>query len=194
MNRPMKILLAFSLINFFFFTSCATKQESKIVVSEQELPPEPEKKSPVVETVEEEPKKVTIVNEETGYEVSKELYEKTRDEISELINTLNSIISSRNYEKWKLFLSDNYIKTFNDPVKLKQISDQSQILSENDIRLLNLKDYFEWVVVPSRSNARVDDIVFIDDSHLIVYMRIKEKNTILYQLESINEDWQISVW
>ncbi|MDA3810639.1 MAG: hypothetical protein PF518_09975 [Spirochaetaceae bacterium] len=118
----------------------------------------------------------------------------TFNEMKDLIGKLNEIISDRNYEKWKLYLSKNYIQTYNDKAMLKQISEQSQILADNDIVLETLKDYFEWVVVPSRSKASLDDIVFIDDTHLTAYMLIKEKRTILYELEKIDDKWLISVW
>ncbi len=198
MNRLLKLLRLILLIEMMFFISCSStvdepdteeKPMEKEVIVQTQVPEEPQEN-----TITEEPEQEVIKNDETGFEISKEVYESTRDEISELISNLNRIISDRNYEKWKLFLSESYIKTYNDPVKLKQFSEQSQILSQNGIVLKNLKDYFEWVVVPSRSSARVDDIVFIDDTLLIVYMKIKEKNTILYQLEKIEDDWQISVW
>ncbi len=196
MNKKLihlQVILAFTAM---IFLSCQSAEPVTEEPVKPEQPAETVSEEPVQqeEVLAEEPEPEVVVNNETGFEISKEEYEKTRDEISELINTLNSIISGRNYEKWKLFLSDSYIKTYNDPVKLRQISEQSQILSENNIVLTNLQDYFEWVVVPSRSSARVDDIVFSDDTHLIVYMKIKEKNTILYQLESIEDKWQISVW
>ena len=197
MNRNLKHVWVIIGITIVLFLSCTSTEPvsqaplitEEPVVSIQEEPVVVQEQLPL-----EEPQEEVVVNDETGFEISKEEYDKTKDEISELINTLNSIISNRNYEKWKLFLSEGYIKTYNDPVELKKISDQSQILSQNNIVLKNLKDYFEWVVVPSRSSAWVDDIVFLDDTHLTVYMIIKEKNTILYQLESINDNWKISVW
>ncbi len=208
MNKCVKFLLFGPVFwTVISFTSCQSSPDVKepsdtavqneikpeTAVSEQPMAEEPTPEAEPEEPAPEEPKDV-IVNEETGFEVSKEKYEQTLDEMRELIDTLNNIISNRKYEKWKLFLSEEYIKTYNDPVKLKQISDQSQILSDNRIVLTNLKDYFDWVVVPSRSAARVDDIVFLDDKRLVVYMKINNKNTILYQLENIDEKWQISVW
>jgi hypothetical protein len=193
MNKYMKFIFISKILLGFLLFSCKTPEEpSEPVKSEPEPPAE------IVSTAEEEPETkiepATIINNETGFEVTKEVYEQTLDEMRKLIDTLNDIISNQNYEKWKLFLSKEYIKTYNNPVRLSQLAEQSQILSENNISLENLKDYFEWVVVPSRSDARVDDIVFIDDSHLVVYMVIKEKNTILYQLEKTNEKWEISFW
>ena len=208
MNKRVKYILYGTVfctaISFMSCQSTADSQAPDDTVVQDEIEPETavseapaaEEATPEIQPEEpapEEPKEV-IINEETGYEVSKEKYEQTLDEIKELIDTLNNIISNKKYEKWKLFLSEEYIKTYNDPVKLKQISDQSQILSDNGIVLTSLKDYFDWVVVPSRSAARVDDIVFLDDRMLVVYMKINNKNTILYQLENIDEKWQISVW
>ncbi|MDC7231802.1 MAG: hypothetical protein PQJ58_01120 [Spirochaetales bacterium] len=188
------ILLLFVLLSMLF--SCKTApviEEEPEPVAEQpavvEPAPEPE---PEPEPVVEEPE--IIVNDETGFEVSVEVYEQTLDEIRELIAKLNNIISDRNYDKWKQYLSDEYIKTYNDKTTLSGIAGSSKILSENNIQLLSLKDYFEWVVVPSRSKASVDDIVFLDDNRLTVYMLIKEKRTILYQLEMIDDNWLISVW
>ncbi len=177
------------------FFSCATAPVEP-VDEEPEAEPvvieEPQAESePVV--VEEEPKEV-IVSDETGFEVSLEVYEQTFDEITELIEKLNGIISDRKYDTWKRYLSDSYIRTYNDKETLKEIAEGSQILSDNDIELSTLKDYFEWVVVPSRSRATVDDIVFTDDNHLTVYTLIKDRRTILYQLEKIEDKWLISVW
>lgn len=190
-NRTFLLLII--ILSLFFSCSTAPVVEEAPVVeaepaAEPELAVEPE---PVIE---EEPAEEVVVSEESGFEVSVELYEQTLDEMRELIKKLNGIISDRNYDKWKQYLSEEYIRTYNDKTTLKSITDGSKILSDNKIELLSLKDYFEWVVVPSRSKASVDDIVFRDDSHLTVYMLIKEKRTILYQLEMIEDNWLISVW
>ncbi|MBF9016112.1 MULTISPECIES: hypothetical protein [unclassified Oceanispirochaeta] len=190
-NRTFLLLMI--ILSLFFSCSTAPVVEKEpvveeVAVAEPELIVEPE---PVVE---EAPAEEVVVSDESGFEVSVEVYKQTLDEMRELIKKLNGIISDRNYEKWKQYLSEEYIQTYNDKTTLKGITEGSKILSENKIELLSLKDYFEWVVVPSRSKASVDDIVFKDDSHLTVYMLIKEKRTILYQLERIDDNWLISVW
>ncbi len=85
-------------------------------------------------------------------------------------------------------------RTYNNRKILREISENSQILADNNIVLNNLKDYFEWVVVPSRSKASVDDIVFVDEDHLMVYMMIHDQRSILYQLKKIQGRWLISNW
>jgi len=190
MNKHINYLLITILLGGLLFLSCQSIQEPVNDTVAEKAVNEPQ----IEETAPKESQEEVIIKEESKYQVSEEIYQQTLDEIKELIDTLNKIISNRKYNKWKLFLSEKYINTYNDPVKLNQISEESQILSENKIILNNLKDYFEWVVVPSRSAARVDDIIFIDDTQLVVYMNIKGNNTILYQLEKFDENWEISVW
>jgi len=166
---------------FLFIFSCQSTDNAPVDEPPQEEQPVVEE--PAAEETEpaapQEEVPEVVVSDETGFEVSVELYEQTFNEMKLLIEKLNEIISDKNYEKWKLFLSEDYIKTYNDKAKLKQISEQSQILADNGIVLENLKDYFEWVVVPSRSKAALDDLVFLDDSHLTAYMLIKGRKTIL---------------
>ncbi|MDC7240123.1 MAG: hypothetical protein PQJ50_07160 [Spirochaetales bacterium] len=190
MKITANILLILILTVFF---SCATAPVEEEPVTEPviiETPSEPEE-HPVVK---DEPEEEVIVSDETGFEVSIEVYEQTFDEITALIEKLNGIISDRKYDTWKRYLSDSYISTYNDRATLREIGESSKILSDNNIELKTLKDYFEWVVVPSRSRATVDDIVFSDDKHLTVYTLIKDKRTILYQLEKFEDNWLISVW
>ena len=181
------ILLVF-VITFFSCVSTPEEPAEKPVVEQSAVEPEP------VQEPEPEPVEEVVVNDETGFEVSKEVYDQTFDEMKMLVEKLNGIISDRNYEKWKLYLSDKYIRTYNDKAKLKVISENSQILADNNIVLTNLKDYFEWVVVPSRSKASADDMVFEDENRIKAYMFVKDKKSILYQLEKIEEKWLISIW
>lgn len=191
--KKRTILLLLLILSIFVSCSTVPVIEEEPVIVEEPVAAEPQAEAEPEPVVEEQPEEV-IISDETGFEVSVELYEKTFDEMKLLIQKLNEIISDKNYEKWKLYLSDEYIKTYNDKTILKSITDGSQILSDNNIELLSLKDYFDWVVVPSRSKAWVDEIVFKDDTHLTAYILIKEKRTILYQLEKIEDKWLISVW
>lgn len=127
------------------------------------------------------------------FTVTEEVYTQTFDEIGDLIKRLNKIIATTNYAEWKKYLSKSYASRFGDPAVLKEYS-ETPILKENKIVLKNLYDYFMWVVVPSRSNVRLDEIVFLDENQLIAYMIIENKKTILYQLEKIDGKWKISTW
>lgn len=193
MKSKSSYFLFLLVASFSFFSCVSTAEEAPSEPVAEETAPEPVAQEPEA-TEEPEAVEEVVVNDETGYEVSKELYDQTFDEMKLLIEKLNGIISDRNYEKWKLYLSDKYIRTYNDKAKLKEISENSQILADNNIVLNNLKDYFEWVVVPSRSKASVDDILFEDETRIKAYMFIKNKRSILYQLENIEDKWLISVW
>ena len=54
------------------------------------------------------------------------------------------------------------------------------------------RDYFDNVVVPSRSNDRVDDISFISENRVKAYTEDNRGNrVVLYDLEIIDNTWKI---
>jgi hypothetical protein len=130
---------------------------------------------------------------EGDFEVTEELYVQTFSEIEDLIETLNGIIARRDYRVWKQNLSGAYLEKFSDPDYLATVS-ETPVFIENEIVLEDLNDYFEWVVVPSRSDVRLDEIIFKDENHVKAYMIIEERRTILYYLERIDGEWKISIW
>ncbi len=150
-------------------------------VVEEPLQPEPEEQS--------EP----AVTEEETYEVSQELYEQTFDEIEALIMELNSVISKKQYTRWLSYLSNTYKQTYNSREKLDEINQYAQ-LKDNGIVLTDLKGYFDWVVVPSRSQATLDEIVFVGEDQVIAYSSFNGKRAKLYELERIDGEWKITVW
>ncbi|RKX74112.1 MAG: hypothetical protein DRP87_17595 [Spirochaetes bacterium] len=165
--------------------------EEKIkVVPETKSEPEPEViQEPLFPKKEEE--KLTAEKEE--YEVTEEIYKKTFEAIEELIQRLNSIIKSEDFETWLTYLTEDYKEKLNDQQFLKEVSEQP-ILKKYNIRLTSIRDYFTYVVVPSRSNARLDEIVFVDDTHVKAIMILNENPVILYQLEKKNGSWKIGIW
>lgn len=127
------------------------------------------------------------------YEVSEEIYNQTYDEIEKLIHELNGVISRRQYDRWLNYLSKKYKKTFNSPEVLNAINDFPQ-LKDNGIVLKNIKDYFDWVVVPSRSKAVLGDMIFTGEDTVIAYSSYNGQKAKLYELERINGKWKITVW
>ncbi len=115
---------------------------------------------------------------------------KAETDIAALIEKLNKIIAAKDYESWKMNLSDNYIKYYSDPEILKEKT-QSPLLVKYNIVLRSLKDYFNYVVVGSRQNVKLDEIKVLDRNRIKAYMFIKGTPVIIYELVRIDNVWKI---
>ncbi|MCL2793228.1 MAG: hypothetical protein FWD87_09065 [Spirochaetaceae bacterium] len=122
--------------------------------------------------------------------VSDDVFQQTFFDIQSFISTLNKIISDSNYDEWIKHLTQNYINFYSNPATLRQIS-QAPALRRNNIQLNTLRDYFIYVVVPSRSNVRLDSISIIDDNNIRAYMVIDGESVTLYNLVNVNNNWKI---
>jgi len=162
------------------------EEEAPPILEETPEPPkeEPSTQEPVLEENKE---------EEPIFTVTEELYTKTFLDIELFIDNLNKIILSQDYNTWLSFLTDEYKTRYNDPVVLNQISEEPKLKRYN-IRLRNLRDYFNYVVVSSRQNVRLDDIVFVDSTHIKALTIIDGVPYLLYLLENVNGEWKIGVW
>lgn len=123
--------------------------------------------------------------------ITREVYDTTKGEVQTLIETLNQIIRDKDYESWVQYLSPEYMSMLSDPDFLKSTSESSRLKNQN-IVLKSLKDYFLYVVVPSRANDRVDDIEFIGQNRVKAYtITSKGQRLRLYELEKTAENWNI---
>lgn len=111
-------------------------------------------------------------------------------DISELIMELNEIIASKNFNNWKNHLSVDYIEHYSNPDVLKEKS-QSPLLTKYKVVLRTLEDYFNYVVVGSRQNIKLDEIKALDRDRIKAYMFINNKAVIIYELIRIDDSWKI---
>jgi len=130
---------------------------------------------------------------EQSFVVTEEVYNKTFDEIEEFIRNLNEIIRERDYQSWLAHLSDEYIQQTSDQEYLQEQSEKP-LLKKSNVHLESLRDYFEYVVAPSRSQATIDDIEFIDENQVKVISSIRGTRGILYLLVREDGNWKIGVW
>ncbi|UCF98956.1 MAG: hypothetical protein JSV89_05305 [Spirochaetaceae bacterium] len=160
-----------------------------------QAPPEEERGQEQPETIpeEQEPAVEQPAEPEEEFVVSEEVYTKTFDEIEEFIGKLNEIIRSEDYDTWLTFLSEEYIDLTSDPAYLKEQSEQP-LLKKSNITLNSMRDYFDHVVVPSRVQAQLDEIEFIDENQVRAYAMIKNTKALLYLLVRENDEWKIGVW
>lgn len=124
--------------------------------------------------------------------VTEELYVETFEDIQGIIDNLNGIIASKEYDLWLTYLTDDYIEYYSDPEQLSYWSELYKQRGYNQ-RINDLNDYFEYVVVLSRQNAVLDEINFTDSTHITAYTEIKGKLSVLYYLEKHENEWKIGL-
>jgi hypothetical protein len=151
--------------------------------------PSPKTAHPVVVT--QQPAKPPDPSNPQEFVATEELYRKTFTEVQEVIAALTKLIAAGDYDGWLAYLSEDYRKTASSPAFLANASG-SGVLKKNGIVLRDLKDYFDNVVVRSRMQATLDDITFVDATHVKAITEIKGSSVILYYLESENGRWKVA--
>ncbi|MCG8478610.1 MAG: hypothetical protein MI724_05915 [Spirochaetales bacterium] len=162
-----------------------------VVESEPEPIAEPELVEP--EPNNEESIVLEEIDDPGPIEVSEELYDQTFTEVEMTIAELNQIVADRNFDQWQRYLTEGYRRTYSDPDVLAR-SSQATILLRNNIRLRSLEDFFRYVVVPSRSNARLDDLVFRDEETVEAIMEVGDQRYLLYLLKKEGDRWKIDIF
>ena len=123
--------------------------------------------------------------------ITQEVFDTTKLEVQQLIDTLNRIIRSRDFNGWLGNLSEEYRAQISSPDFLQQISDSPALKSRN-IVVTTPQEYFTNVVVPSRANDRVDDIEFVSQQRVMAYTNTNRGQRLrLYDLEKIEDKWKI---
>jgi len=137
--------------------------------------------------------------------ITKERHDAAKAEVQALIADLNRIIRARNYNGWLDHLADSYLEEISSQAFLEERTEElyrrDQIVAQNTGRNPNHvqkkilrvpRDYFDNVVVPSRSNDRMDDIDFISENRVKAYtINSHGQRLILYDLEMIANKWKI---
>jgi len=125
--------------------------------------------------------------------ISAEAKKATFTDVRAFIESMNETIRLKDYDTWYKHLSGQYIAYYSDPTVLLQKS-EAPILKRMGVKLQSLKDYFIYVVYPSRQNDRVDDIEFITE-RLVKAITIGPdgERQILYFLERDGTSWKIGI-
>ena len=200
MRVSMQSLLPLIFVPLLFCAcTCATPPEGEQIQEQPEEAPEPAVPPPVEPQTEPEPTapppepEAEAEQKPEEYVVSEEVYTKTFVEIEVFIQTLNEIIRNEDYDTWLTYLSDEYIERTGDQAYLRQQSEEP-MLKKHGITLNSLRDYFIHVVVPSRVQAQLDEIEFIDENQVRAYAMIKNTRALHYLLVRKNDKWKIGVW
>lgn len=156
---------------------------------ELEQPPQIEQNAPVEQPPAEPPAEEPPAGE---FVVTEELYRRTFNEIAAVIAELDGIIRERDYDAWLARLSGEYIARTSSREFLDEAS-KSARLSSRKIVLRSLEDYFVNVVVQSRLQATLDDILFVDGANVKAMTVVNGESYILYWLVKEDGRWKIGV-
>ena len=149
-----------------------------------------------VEEVEEE------ASNSNALKISQEVYDLTLAEVKVFVDGLNSLILKKDYESWKVSLSDEFFARISSPEFLANAS-EAAVLKSKKIVLKTPNDYFLQVVVPSRSNSKVDEIEFTASDRVKVFYleeRVRKNEGVstsevrrlrLYELIKVDDTWKI---
>ena len=127
-----------------------------------------------------------------GFVASQDLYRKTFAEVEVVIAALTRIIADGDYAQWITYLTADYVRTTSSAGFLADASN-SGVLKKNGIVLRSLRDYFDHVVVLSRLQAMLDDITFVDATHVKAITRIQDSPVILYYLVREDGRWKVGI-
>jgi hypothetical protein len=182
----MRIALIASL-TLLWLVSCVTPPSA---------PPAAPVAEPVTAPVVEPPPVVTPPPPaDTGeFQVSVERKQSSLAEIRVLVDKLNALIQKKAFQEWKTYLDQDYIRTYSDPVKLRDVTARDPVLKNLNIKLKNLEDFFKFEVVPSRADTVVDDISFVDENRVYVWTVVDNERFLLYLLKLYGKEWKISSW
>jgi hypothetical protein len=125
--------------------------------------------------------------------VTEEVYQRTFEEIEAVIAELDAIIRAGDFPAWERRLTAAYRDRTSSREYLDEIS-QSPLLKQSGVTLATPEDYFRRVVVPSRSSVKLDQLAFVDATHVKAITVIQEEAYILYWLVRENGTWNIGIW
>jgi hypothetical protein len=192
----MKRLLILLLFPFIFATACESVPDPVVstvgtsgVIAEQ-IQPEPVPSELV-------PRELVPTATEAVPEVfdpgsiSRETFDAAKRDIQGLVEELNGIIRSGNYEAWITYLDSGYLAYINSYEGLQELNESPRLQSQK-IVLGNALDYFTYVVIPSRDHDRIDDIEFVSPTRVKAFtVNVRRQRLRLYELEKTQDGWKI---
>jgi len=184
--------------------SCGTgpKPPEASSVVEQEVPSAPYEEKGQEET----PVETPVEGAFDPNSISEEVFKAAKTDITVFVADLNRIIRARNYSAWVAHLADSYFMEINSRVFLDERTEElyrrDQVVAQNTGKdpsqvekrvLRTAMDYFNYVVVPSRANDRLDDISFLSEDRIRAYTidERRGQRLVLYDLAHINNTWVI---
>ncbi len=162
----------------------------------QELPaPEEEKTEEevaVVEEVDDDDEYHRSINDLSAEEsVSKVEFEEDKKQILKKIEELQEIMDTKDYNDWRKHLDPESITYYSNAANIRKAQKK---LPDKTIQLHGMKDYFEYVFIPSRKRSQVDEIRYISKTN-VKAVQVKSDNSVViyYYFVKKNNQWLVHI-
>lgn len=121
----------------------------------------------------------------------------TEDELKRLMNNLFTAIEDKiatgDFEGWYNALTKDYKYYINDPKNLKKMSDDSDFLSNRNIKLSSPKDFFQYVVMEARKGKSLKffDYKYVDKFNVKVICLLEDSLKFTYNFKYEDNSWKL---
>jgi hypothetical protein len=112
--------------------------------------------------------------------------------VQDVIAAITGIIAAGDYDGWLSYLTTDYVASRSSTEYLAGASNAA-VLKKNGIVLKSLRDYFNNVVVRSHLQATLDDIQFLDETHVKALALVQGTPVVLYYLVHEKGRWKIGL-
>ena len=116
-----------------------------------------------------------------------------RENITKVIQQINQAINNRDFKSWNDLLDVSYREKILSEENIKRISLLFSRI-KHKVTINNLKDYFDYVIVPSHNQRDLGNFVIFSDNRIRVYSQKKEgeeKNLVLYNFILVDNYWKV---
>lgn len=187
-----ELIFIFSIFTLFF--SCESKEVETVTPAPQEIvtPSATEEQINTEAQIKDEAEYLRSINNiQTEEIITKEEFAEDKTEILRIIQELSVIMQEHDVTSWLNYITPESKIFYSNPVNLKKAQKK---LPNKMLQLNTIKDYFNYVFIPSRKISKVDEIRYISKTN-VKAVEVREDKSILiyYYFQKIDGKWLVNL-
>lgn len=181
-----ELIFIFSIVTLFF--SCESKEVETVTPAPQEIVTPSATEAQIHDEAE---YLRSINNIQTEEVITKEEFAEDKAEILRIIQELSIIMQEHDVNSWLNYITPESKVFYSNPVNLKKAQKK---LPNKMLQINTIKDYFNYVFIPSRKISKVDEIRYISKTN-VKAVEVREDKSILvyYYFKKIDGKWLVNL-
>ena len=165
------------------------EKKEQIVVIEKEISNNTAEVPTKQQIIEENPN----VDSRLKFKLEEVSTDELNSKIRGLFETIEEKIISEDFNGWYNSLSSNYCAFIENPDELLRMSKKSAYLKRKKIVLRTAKDYFDYIVIPSREGIALKYVNFqqINEKNIKVNCMLDGNANFVYDFVYENDSWKL---